>query len=341
MRRPRIKSPGEGFYHVVSRISGRRFLMDDGEKGILLGMVRAAAAFSGVEVYTYALMDNHFHLLLRVPQREEVDDAELSRRVRALYGPERSGRLFAQWGQWLSAGDTLRVEEAKKRLCSRMYDLSQFIKTFKETYTQDYNRRTGNTGTIWEGRFKSILLEGAYAALMAVGAYIHLNPVRAGMVEEPELARFTGYGAACSGDAAARRGLLALVARALGGEPPGWGWTAAREACREAMDGALLHDSLASPPPPPAPQDQSPPATPDKAPCPSEPVPALCPPAHLRELLRHRCLAFLHGGALGRPPFLLTQANRLPPRCNRRPEGRLDHCRGLDLMPLWGAREAS
>ena len=33
MRRPRIKSPGEGFYHVVSRISGRRFLMDDGEKG--------------------------------------------------------------------------------------------------------------------------------------------------------------------------------------------------------------------------------------------------------------------------------------------------------------------
>jgi hypothetical protein len=56
---------------------------------------------------------------------------------------------------------------------------------------------------------------------------------------------------------------------------------------------------------------------------------------------RSGCLAFLHGGALGRPPFLLTQANRLPPRCNRRPEGRLDHCRGLDLMPLWGAREAS
>ncbi len=339
MRRPRIKSPGEGFYHVVSRISGRRFLMDDGEKGILLGMVRAAAAFSGVEVYTYALMDNHFHLLLRVPQREEVDDAELSRRVRALYGPERSARLFARWGQWLSAGDTLRVEEAKKRLCSRMYDLSQFIKTFKETYTQDYNRRTGNTGTIWEGRFKSILLEGAYAALMAVGAYIHLNPVRAGMAEEPEYARFTGYGAACSGDAAARRGLLALVARALGGEPPGWGWTAAREACRETMDGALLEDARTSPPP--APQEQSARSTPDKAPRVPEFPPPLLPPAHLRELLRHRCLAFLHGGALGRPPFLLAQANRLPLRRNRRPEGRLDHCRGLDLMPLWGAREAS
>ena len=33
MRHPRIKATGEGFYHVVSRIVGRRFLLDDGEKG--------------------------------------------------------------------------------------------------------------------------------------------------------------------------------------------------------------------------------------------------------------------------------------------------------------------
>ena len=57
MRRPSIQAAGEGGYHVVSRIVGRRFLLDDGEKGILLGMVRSAAVFSGVEVYTYALMD--------------------------------------------------------------------------------------------------------------------------------------------------------------------------------------------------------------------------------------------------------------------------------------------
>ena len=41
MRRPRIKANEEGVYHVVSRIIGRRFLLDDGEKGILLGMIRA------------------------------------------------------------------------------------------------------------------------------------------------------------------------------------------------------------------------------------------------------------------------------------------------------------
>lgn len=57
MRHPRIKATGEGFYPVVRRIVGRRFLLGDGEKGILPGMVRSVAVFFWVEVYTYALMD--------------------------------------------------------------------------------------------------------------------------------------------------------------------------------------------------------------------------------------------------------------------------------------------
>ena len=82
MRRPRVKVEGEGFYHVVSRIAGRRFLLDETEKGTLLGMIRAAAAFSGVEVYTFAVMSNHFHLLVRVPRRRAVEEKELLRRAR-------------------------------------------------------------------------------------------------------------------------------------------------------------------------------------------------------------------------------------------------------------------
>ena len=58
MRRPRVKVEGDGFYHVVSRIGGKRFLIDEKEKAILLGMIRAAAAFSGVELYTFAIMSN-------------------------------------------------------------------------------------------------------------------------------------------------------------------------------------------------------------------------------------------------------------------------------------------
>lgn len=331
MRRPRFKTDGEGFYHVVSRIGGRRFLMDDAEKRILLGMVQTAAEFSGVEVYTYALMDNHFHLLIRVPRREEVDDAELERRVQVLYGPTQSAKFLGQWAKWTATGSKTRVEDAKRRLLARMYNLSQFIKTFKESYTQDYNRRHDNTGTIWEGRFKSILLEGTCRALMAVAAYIHLNPIRAKMVENPELARFTGYGAACAGDEKAKRGLRALVLRALGPTPSGQTWIAVRKICRDAMDGTL----------------EKPPKT----------LAATNPYAQttsndpengnnlkyypLRDLLRHRCLGFLHGGALGGAAFLQTQANLLSPRLHQRSRTMLDNCRELGLTVLFGIRKVS
>ena len=331
MRRPRIKVAGEGFYHVVSRIGGRRFLMDDGEKKVLLGLIWAAAEFSGVEVYTHALMDNHFHLLLRVSQREEVDDGELARRVRALYGLERSEKLFAQWAKWGAKGQGSRVEEAKKRLRARMYDLSHFCKTFKETYTQDYNRRHDNTGTIWEGRFKSILLEGSWRALMTVAAYIHLNPVRAGVVEEAESAANTGYGAACAGDPLARQGLMSLVRRFMNAGTTGW--EAVRKILQEAMDGALAKDTASTF------AVARPSASPGASSVEDAPRPGggVGHPS-LHDLLRGRCIGFLHGGVLGSRGFLASQTDLLPPRRRQRPKGVLDW---LGLAAALGIRDAS
>ena len=173
MRRPRVKVEGEGFYHVVSRIGGKRFLIDEKEKAILLGMIRGAAAFSGVELYTFAVMSNHFHLLVRVPRRKEVSDRELERRMLAWYGPGKFAAILEKWEKWTKKGLEMRVADERGRMRARMYDLSQFCKTFKEAYTQDYNKRHENTGTIWEGRFKSILLEGSFRALMTVAGYVH------------------------------------------------------------------------------------------------------------------------------------------------------------------------
>lgn len=313
-------------------------MMDDGEKGILLGMIRAAASFSGVEVYTYALMDNHFHLLVRVPRKEEVSEGELVRRVRALYGEERSARVFEQWAKWAAKGLGSRVAEAKARLRARMSDLSQFCKTFKEAYTQDYNRRHDNTGTIWEGRFKSMLLEGSYRALMTVGGYIHLNPVRAGMTEEPEEAGNTGYGAAWAGDSKAQKSLEGLVARAKGTERK-MGWTAAKEACREIMDGTLAEEEER------ASRNQGMDAV-SQVPVPDmerrQTVGGAGKDGNtLHGLLRKRRIGFLHGGALGEASFVREVETRLPKRMRRRPEGVLDRWGGLGLMAVAGVREAS
>ena len=56
--------------------------MDGVAKEVLRKQLWQIADFSGVEVITYCLMSNHFHLLIRVPDKEkiEVKDEELMRR---------------------------------------------------------------------------------------------------------------------------------------------------------------------------------------------------------------------------------------------------------------------
>ena len=62
-RANRIKLDGEGYYHVIDRIAHREFLLrDERIKKRLLDLMRRAAEFSGVDVCTYVIMDNHLHL---------------------------------------------------------------------------------------------------------------------------------------------------------------------------------------------------------------------------------------------------------------------------------------
>lgn len=51
-------------------------------------------------------------------------------------------------------------------------------------YVRWFNDAQGRTGTLWEGRYKSTLIQ-TERYLLACMAYIDLNPVRAGMVAEP------------------------------------------------------------------------------------------------------------------------------------------------------------
>ena len=56
-------------------------------------------------------------------------------------------------------------------------NLSEFMRHFLVTYTVRFNRRNGRTGHVFQGRFKSLLVdEDAY--LLPLSCYIHLNPIR-------------------------------------------------------------------------------------------------------------------------------------------------------------------
>ena len=97
MRQGRLIEAGEAHYHVMSRVVDRQFILNDDEKERFRKLLRRVEAFTGVEVLTYCALDNHFHALLRVPEREEIDDAEWERRIKALYARSQALGILDQF----------------------------------------------------------------------------------------------------------------------------------------------------------------------------------------------------------------------------------------------------
>jgi hypothetical protein len=164
-----------------------------------------------------------------VPEREDISDAELISRLRIFY----SGPLIDQFAQQLqearAQGQVERVKALRETYLARMYDLSAFMKLLKQRFSIWYNHQTQRKGTLWEERFKSLLIEGSPGALLGVAAYIDLNPVRAGLVSDPKDYRHCGYGEAMGGQALARSRLFELIALTGGGET--WRQAAAQYRC--------------------------------------------------------------------------------------------------------------
>ena len=224
MRRPRIKAEGAGYYHCMSRIIERRHVFGDREKQRFLDLMRSLAAFSGIEILTYCLLDNHFHILVHVPQRRDLSDEELLDRLRFLHRHEQVELVRLQLEDFRRQGQESAAASLKARFTYRMYDVSEFFKALKQRFSQFYNTREDRSGPLWEQRFKSILVERSEQALLTMAAYIDLNPVRAGLVRDPKDYRYSGYGEATGGGREAQEGLRRLMQATRSGRVS-WGRT--------------------------------------------------------------------------------------------------------------------
>lgn len=69
---------------------------------------------------------------------------------------------------------------------------SKMMQALGRNYVRYFNTRYQRTGTLWEGRFKSSLVQSSQY-LLQVYRYIELNPVRAGIVDKPEEYQWTSY----------------------------------------------------------------------------------------------------------------------------------------------------
>jgi len=98
-----------------------------------------------------------------------------------------------------------------ERFFRQMWDVSWFNRLLKQRFSTWYNHRSGRKGTLWEERFKSVLIDGCGEALMTIAAYIDLNAVRAGLTDDPKDYRWCGYGEAVAGLRISKEGLRTLV----------------------------------------------------------------------------------------------------------------------------------
>ena len=208
-------------YHCVSRVVDRRFVFGERECEAFRMFMRMYENFSGCRVLSYCVMSNHFHLLLEVPPMAEggLSDEELLKRLSGLYSEAFVAGVATELAEARkvptegseSVANT-RVAEIHARFTYRMHDLSQFMKGLLIRFTRWFNRVHSRKGTLWEERFKSVIVESGVAA-RTMAAYIDLNPVRAGMVKDPADYRWSSYGEAVGGGAKgngkkAREGLV-------------------------------------------------------------------------------------------------------------------------------------
>ncbi len=194
-------------YHSISRVVDRRFVFEERECEAFRMYFRMYENFSGCRVFSYCVMSNHFHLLLEVPPMADggLSDEELLGRLGGLYSEVMVAGVAAELAEARKCAfgenegaDVARVAAIHTRFTYRMHDLSEFMKGLLIRFTRWFNRVHLRTGTLWEERFKSVIVESGVAA-RTMAAYIDLNPVRAGMVKDPADYRWSSYGEAVGG----------------------------------------------------------------------------------------------------------------------------------------------
>jgi len=270
-RKNRVTVP-DGIYHVTARVAHGAMLFMDGEmKSRIMSWAGDIAAFSGVEVFSLCVMDNHLHILVHVPRvpkeywlspdeepaayafgmrppecrapvwrpaggdcpREEehaasarpptgftLPDGEMARRLARLRvgldgAEDEARRIETRWASMRGRGLASAVDGEKDRLCRRMYNLSQFVKTLAERVSQRYNETTGHAGCLWQGRFYSGVVENDADVLAVVAAYIEYNPVKAGIAAKPGSWRWSSYHLACEDGGAAGKTARRMYERML------------------------------------------------------------------------------------------------------------------------------
>lgn len=199
-RSHQVDPDNPGFYHLSSTcVRGAHLCGRDPQSGRdyssrrrwLENRILELAEYFAIDVYAYAVMSNHYHIVVRTdPARlNGIDDAEVARRwVLSMKHPgthlteeelnQRTAALLA---------DSVKLKRCRERLAS----VSWYMAKVNEPLARKCNIEDGTKGHFWQKRFHSgALLDEK--AIMTCMIYVDLNPVRAGIAKSLESSAHTG-----------------------------------------------------------------------------------------------------------------------------------------------------
>ena len=203
MTRPRkelISFADTPYYHITSRCVRRAFLCGvdhysgqsyEHRRQWIVDRIRLLSSLFAIDVCAYAVMSNHYHLVLKLcpDQLADVSEEQIMDRWCALF----KGPLLVQRyrdGESLSAPERSSVSDIANVWRHKLSSISWFMRCLNQPIAQQANREDKCTGKFWESRFTSQALK-TEEALLSCMAYVDLNPIRAGTAASPETSSYT------------------------------------------------------------------------------------------------------------------------------------------------------
>ncbi len=199
-RKQQISLSDTPYYHCVNRCVRRAYLFgedrDSGRsyahrKQWIVDRIQQLSSVFAIDVCAYAVMDNHYHVVLRVDAARLAawPNDEVLKRWTLLFAGNFLVQRYLQ-GETLSAAELVVVQQTASEWRARLLDISWFMRCLNEPIARKANQEDKVKGRFWEGRFKSQALLDEQALLSCM-MYVDLNPVRAGVAQVPEQSEFT------------------------------------------------------------------------------------------------------------------------------------------------------
>jgi len=199
-RKQLISLESTPYYHCISRCVRRAFLCGEDSltgknyehrKRWVIDRLRELAGIFAIDICAYAVMSNHYHLVLRVDEKkaESWPLEKVTERWERLFSlPLLVARYLR--GETTTKAENKEAERLIETWRERLTDISWFMRSLNEHLARRGNEEDNCKGRFWEGRFKSQALLDE-AAVLTCMSYVDLNPVRAGMASTPEESDYT------------------------------------------------------------------------------------------------------------------------------------------------------